>query len=73
MATLDGEVSVNQIGEASGVIWKLLDQHGPLTVAKLARQSELSRDAVAMAIGWLAREDKIEICDTKRGRVISLR
>jgi hypothetical protein len=25
------------------------------------------------AIGWLAREDKIEITETKRGRILSLR
>ena len=62
-----------QIGETAGVVWKLLSDHGPLSLAKLVERVGVNRDVVMQAIGWLAREDKIEITETRRGRVVALR
>ena len=62
-----------QIGETAGVVWKLLSDHGPLSLAKLIERVGVNRDVVMQAIGWLAREDKIEITETRRGRVVALR
>ena len=61
------------IGETAGVVWKLLSDHGPLSLAKLVERVGVNRDVVMQAIGWLAREDKIEITETRRGRVVALR
>jgi len=67
-------MSVNeQIGETAGVVWKLLSEGGPLSLAKLVERVGVNRDVVMQAVGWLAREDKIEIVETKRGRTVSLR
>ena len=72
MATVSCDSCVDQIGEVAGQIWRELDQHGPLSYAKLVKQTGMPRDVVMHAVGWLAREDKIQIQETSRGRVVSL-
>jgi hypothetical protein len=62
-----------QIGETAGVIWHTLKDEGPLSLTKLVKAVEAPRDLIMQAIGWLAREDKIDIEETSRGRVISLK
>ncbi|HEX3656177.1 MAG TPA: winged helix-turn-helix domain-containing protein [Pirellulales bacterium] len=66
------ERSVLQIGEIAGAVWRVLSDQGPLTTAKLIKAVDAPRDLVMQAIGWLAREDKIVI-DESRNRVVSLR
>ena len=63
---------VQQIGETAGAVWNALAENGSMSVAKLARHFETPRDVTMQAIGWLAREDKIEIEETSRGRVVTL-
>lgn len=65
--------ATNAIGETAGVVWHALKQQGPLSLAKLVDQAGKNRDLVMQAVGWLAREDKIRIADTKRGKLVSLR
>lgn len=48
-----------QIGLDAGVIWLLLHEKGKLSMRKIGELSELSSDRISLAIGWLAREDKI--------------
>ena len=62
-----------QIGETAGVVWKLLSEGGPMSLAKLVERVGVNRDVVMQAVGWLAREDKINLVETKRGRIASLR
>jgi hypothetical protein len=64
--------AVAQIGEAAGILWHVLDQNGPQSVAKLVKASGLPRDLAMQALGWLAREDKVAIEDEGRSRVVSL-
>jgi hypothetical protein len=42
-------------------------------MAKVIKQSGAPRDLALLAIGWLAREDKINIDSESRGRMVSLR
>jgi Winged helix-turn-helix domain (DUF2582) len=72
MAT-DTMTCAAQIGETAGQIWKILDSKGTLTVAKLVKELDAPRDTVMQALGWLAREDKINIEEDSRTRVVSLR
>jgi hypothetical protein len=65
--------AVQQIGETAGVVWHALNESGSLSLAKLVENVGGNRDVVMQAVGWLAREGKIEISETKRGRVVSLR
>ena len=63
---------VQQVGETAGVVWHALADQGPLSLAKLVERVGGNRDLVMQAVGWLAREGKVEITETKRGRVVSL-
>lgn len=73
MATVMTQDCVTQIGEMAGVVWHVLDEHGPLTLAKLVKQIDAPRDAVMQALGWLAREEKLSIEETSRGKIVTLR
>ena len=66
------EPTAAQIGETAGAVWHLLSEQGPLSTAKIVKQLDLPRDLVMQAIGWLAREDKVNI-EVSRTQVISLR
>ncbi len=62
-----------QIGEVAGEVWHALDKSGPMTLVQLAKVVGAQRDTVMQAVGWLAREGKIEIEEVKRKRMIRLR
>ena len=47
------------IGSAAGDLWKLLAEQGPIPFRDLAKSLDEDRDLVAMAVGWLARENKL--------------
>jgi len=64
---------VQQIGETAGAVWRTLAEQGPQSLAKIVERVGGNRDLVMQAIGWLAREGKLEIAETKRGRILSLR
>ena len=49
----------NEIGLNAGKIWNLLDEQGEHSVKDLKKKLKLSDHEFFMAIGWLAREDKI--------------
>ena len=72
MATVTEPTCVQQIGEVAGVVWHTLHDHGPMSFTKLTKHLETPRDLTMQAVGWLAREDKINISETSRGRMISL-
>ena len=64
---------VARIGETAGQVWHYLDLNGPISVTGLAQELEVPRDLAMQAIGWLAREDKVEITETGRTKLISLK
>ena len=73
MTMVTNSSCLHQIGETAGTVWKTLSTSGPLSVSKLAEKTEFNRDLLMQAIGWLAREDKIDISESKRGRIVSLK
>jgi hypothetical protein len=73
MTAATNSSALHQIGETAGIIWKALNKNGPLSIAKLAEKTDVNRDLFMQALGWLAREDKIDINETKRGRIVSLK
>jgi hypothetical protein len=64
---------VQQIGETAGAVWHTLDRQGPLSLTKLVKAVGTHRDLVMQAVGWLAREGKVDLIDTKRGRAVALK
>jgi len=73
MATAPPISQVAHIGETAGVVWTILNENGPLSMAKLVKKVGGPRDVVMQALGWLAREDKISIEEDGRIRIVSLR
>ena len=72
-STVPQTSTVQQIGEVAGSVWHVLNENGSLSLAKLVEHVGGNRDVVMQAVGWLAREGKIEIIETKRGRILSLK
>lgn len=63
---------VELIGETAGMIWRTLNESGPLSITKLVKSVDKPRDLVMQAVGWLAREDKIAITGEARSRTVAL-
>lgn len=72
MATVASS-GIEQIGETAGLVWQTLSDEGPLSFSRLIKIVDAPRDVVLQAVGWLAREDKLTIEETPRGRRIALR
>lgn len=49
-----------QIGRNAGILWRLLSDQRKWGYEELKEASGLSHYELCTAIGWLAREDKIE-------------
>jgi len=54
-------MSFNEIGETVGSVWETLSNEGPLNFATLMEQVNAPQSLFFMAIGWLARENKLEV------------
>ncbi len=52
---------IDKIGETAGKVWQILNENGETSVAKLRTGTKSDAFTVNAAIGWLAREDKVEI------------
>ena len=62
-----------QIGESAGKVWQALNSGGAKTKSQLQRDTGLSAEMLNMAVGWLARESKLDFTDKgKAGIVLSL-
>jgi len=64
--------SIASIGETAGKLWSVLDKSGKMTVSSLEKKVKAPAREIAMGIGWLAREGKIEIREEKRSLYIWL-
>jgi hypothetical protein len=72
MSSANPECTIEQIGQTAGLIWHALEENGPYSMTRLVKAVGVPRDTVILAVGWLAREGKIRINDTKRGRIVAL-
>lgn len=48
-----------KFGANAGKVWTTLEINGPLTFSNLLKNTKLSLNDLYVAIGWLARENKI--------------
>ena len=51
-------------GTNAGVVWQTLSAKGNMTIYELLSQTQLDLFDLATAIGWLARENKINLIET---------
>ena len=61
---------LNTIGDAAGKVWQYLDQNGTASVTKITSETEISKNYMQRAIGWLLKEDKLSI--EVKGRIETL-
>jgi len=55
-----------QVGETAGKVWHLLNDEGPHTFAQLKKKLDGSGELLSFALGWLAREDKVDLTQEKK-------
>ncbi len=53
------------IGSRAGKVWRTLNIWGELTEDELAELLDMDKKEVLSALGWLAREDKVEFVNGK--------
>lgn len=73
MGTATSTRCTEQIGETAGRIWHYLNDHGPTSLTRLMKEVDAPRDLLMQGVGWLAREDKVEIEEKNRARTIRLK
>lgn len=63
-----------KLGEWAGIVWRLLSRENrEMTFEEVMMDTGLNERQLAGAIGWLAREDKIEFNMSHDGKSANLR
>ena len=66
-------MDAKEIGVAAGQVWEYLAEHGETGRTELKRELDMNDFLVAAAIGWLAREDKVNFVESGRSFNIVLK
>jgi hypothetical protein len=66
-------LSSDRIGQTAGDVWRVLAERGGQTVAGVKKSIDAPDDVVLLALGWLAREDKLTFETNGRSVTVSLR
>ncbi len=61
----------NLVGETAGQVWHLLNSNGPQTLPQLKKKLDGTGPLLDFAIGWLVREDRVDI--SRENRTLRLR
>ena len=66
-------MNVENIGLWAGAVWNALnDANGSLTVKKKKKTTKLKEKEVFAAIGWLAREGKVNVNEVEKDVEVNL-
>jgi len=63
----------SDIGFTAGDIYNLLKKNGAKTMKEIVSEIKADQTVIVMAIGWLAREDKIEFVQEGKKKSIRLK
>ena len=62
-------MEINNIGNNAGIIWNALNTNGKMTESKLKKETGLASADFYTALGWLAREGKLNVVvETRCGK-----
>jgi predicted RNA-binding protein (virulence factor B family) len=61
------------IGTAAGKIWEYLEKNGASSVSKVTKETGISKNDTQRAIGWLAKEGKLNFVMEGRTELLSLK
>ena len=59
------------VGDTAGKVWNYLNENSESTLSNLKKELDLKGDSAALAIGWLAREGKVDLI--KKGNSIKVK
>jgi hypothetical protein len=62
-----------EIGTAAGLVWRQLEPQRPKTLRKLKTETKLSDQLLLLALGWLAREGKLDFAKNKKSLTVTLK
>lgn len=65
-------MDIDTIGLWAGLVWTALDEQGTLSVKGLKKATKLKEKEIYAALGWLAREGKINIAADDENVMVSL-
>ena len=54
-------MEINNIGNNAGLVWNALNSNGKMTETKLKKETGLASTEFFAALGWLAREGKLNV------------
>ena len=60
-------MEINNIGNNAGLIWNALNTNGKMTETKLKKETALGSAEFYTALGWLAREGKLNVVVETKG------
>ena len=66
-------VSNDGIGVVAGDVWRLLGDQSEQSLTAIKKSIDAPTDVIMAAVGWLAREDKLEFKKIGRTVKVSLR
>jgi len=61
-----------KIGLNAGAVWSYLDEAGAKGLKEVKKACKLTDKDLYAALGWLAREDKVEFKETKEDIIVEL-
>jgi hypothetical protein len=63
-------MDIGRIGENAGKIWQALSNNGAMSMSQVKKKTTLSDSETNMALGWLAKEEKIAV--NKKGKSLNI-
>lgn len=63
-------MNIDTIGYNAGLVWNALNEVEAIGLVQLRKVTKLKDKELMLAIGWLAREDKLVISEDENGKNI---
>ncbi|GHV44036.1 hypothetical protein FACS1894180_4800 [Bacteroidia bacterium] len=65
-------MNVEKIGINAGVVWKALESAKELSIKDLKKTTKLTEKDLGYALGWLAREGKVNLSENEKDLYVHL-
>ena len=66
-------MAISKIGKNAGKVWETINKHGEISLSQLKKTPTLKDAEANMALGWLAREDKVSFQQKGNSTKITLK
>lgn len=63
-------MNIDTIGYNAGLVWNALNEVEAIVLVQLRKVTKLKDKELMLALGWLAREDKLVISEDENGKNI---